>query len=421
MIKHLTLAAALCALLATARAEWAVGAGAVQLDASLSGVYDSNLNGSAQNREDFFLNFHPNLRYRKADARFKTNAEAGIYIKRYMDYTTSNTEDAHGRLDWSMTRDDDHTAGASLMASYRENRDAVLDVNEQVRSKVFESAVNGEVLVARRNLLSAGLSYHDNEHNIGSNQNYYSGNLGYSYVGFTDGTQLNLGYQYQRSKTTDALSGVDNLDQTARTASIGVGRPVFGETTATLTYGYRWLDRGQREETMNLGDRGGSFVSFLLSGPFLPRQYFPKTTGTFRLAYEQAAVPGLNDRSNERLVGELGVRWQARERTSVNVYVNRTQDLTINDQTVVNTGGGLTIHQAIGQFINAEAGIGYQNAEFVGWNRTDDRYSAHVSGRYALSRLWSTTASYRYLDSHSNSQIASFTRHLAELAVSYAF
>lgn len=422
MISRLLLSGLLLTALAPGlRAEWAVGRGALQLEASASGVYDSNLRASADAMSDFYLNFHPVVRYRQTDARFHTNAAAGVRIKRYDEHTNSDSEDAEGTFDWSMARDADHTTGADLELRYFENTDAVPDVNEQVRARTFGARARGEVLVARRNLLSATASYHDNQHDVGSDQESYGGLLGYSFTGFTDGTVLNASYAYQHSETADNATGDGRLDQTGRTLSATVSRPLYAEALASLTYGYRWLDRSDQEELASLADSQGDFIAVALEGPFLPHRYFPKTTGTFRLAYEQATTPGLNDPGNERLVGQLNLTWQARERTTVGFILRRAQELTIRDDTVVNTGGSLTVRQAIGNFFNAEAALDYNEADFVGLARTDDRTTARGSLGYQLNRGWSARAEYVYFHSRSTDPIANYDRHLATLTLTYAF
>ena len=363
----------------------------------------------------------PVLRYRQLDARFKLDASAGVRIKRYRDYTAANSEDADARLKWSLPRENGATTGADLNLSYFESSDAVLEVNQRVHSQSFEAAAGGEVLVTRRNLLSAGFNYGDTQRDFGSDQRSRSGRVGYSFVGFTNGTVVSLGYRRQRSTSTDSFSGAGLLDQTAQTATATISHPLYAEAAVALTYGHRWLDRGAMERALNLPDSDGSFVGLSLNGPFLPRQYFPKTTGTFHLAYEQAEIPGINDRNRQRLVGQLDVTWQARERTGVTLAARRTQQLSLTDHTIVNLGGSVTVRQAIGNFLTADLELGYNEADFIGLGRTDDRYEGRLSGRYALNRAWSARLSYLYLDSRSNLPLATFERHIVELTLTHVF
>lgn len=421
MNSSLKLLGLLPALAAVCSAEWQAGRGAVTLEAALSAAFDSNLYASAREVSDYYLTFEPVVRYREPTARFVTNGSAGVRIRRHLDETFSNSEDADVRLNWAMAREGGHTTGAALDLAYFETSDAVFDVNQRVRARHFHASGSGEVLVARRNLLSAGFTHREGDRDIGSDQRSRSGRVGYSYVGFPDESTLGFSYLHQHNRSTDTFSGARQIDQTVRTVSATYSRPLYAEATAALTYGYRWLDRGSTEAAFALPDRQGSFVSFSLGGPFLPARYFPKTSSTFRLAYEQAEVPGMNDRSNERLVGQLDVTWQARERTSVTLSARRAQELSITDNTVINAGGGVTVRQAVGNFIQAEMHLAYTNAEFIGWGRTDDRYEARVSGQYAINRRWSSSLAYSYLDSESTSPIADFDRHVVNLTATYAF
>jgi hypothetical protein len=421
MKKALITLSGLSLFTAVCRAEFQVGDGALQLDTSLTGVYDSNLRASVNNIEDYYLSFQPTLRYRRPGARFLTEASAGLRIKRYLDTTTSNSEDADLRFDWDMKRADGHTTAATLGLRYFENTEANLDINDLVRTKTFSVNMSGEVLMAERNLLSAGLSYHDSERNLGSDQKNSNAHLGYTYLGLSSGSELNLTYSHQESVSTQNSTDIQSIDQTGDTISGTISKSLYDQLRGGLTYGYRWLDRGEQEALLGLASSKGSFFAVNLDGPFLPRQYFPKTTGTFRLSYERAETPGLNDRNNERLVGQVNISWAAREHTTVGLFANRSQDLSITDNTVVNESVGLTLRQGIGAFIDADFGLSRTNADFVNLNRTDNRYEARAGATYRINRTWSSGLTYRYLKSDSNTAVANYTRHIVSGTVNYAF
>ena len=403
------------------RAEVQVGNGALQLDTSLTGVYDSNLRASVNNVEDYYLSFDPTLQYRSVGSRFTTDASAGFRSRHYLDNPDLNTTDANGQFDWKMQRVDGHTTAATLGLAYIENTETNLDVNDLVRSKNFTANASGEVLVADKNLFSAAFNYHNNRRNLASNQTGSNALLGYAFQGFTDGTQLLFNYSYQQSKSIDAALDTENIDQKANAVSATLSHPIYDQLVGGLVYGYRWLDRGQNEARFGLNDKHGAFYSLDLHGPFLPRKYFPKTTGTFRLSYEQAATPGLNDHTNQRLVGEVNVSWAAREHTKVGVFANRSQDLSINDDTIVDESAGVTLAQAVGQFWDTNFSLTYTNADFVNLGRTDERYEARAAATYKITRVWSSTFSYLYLRSESNLALANYTKHVVSATVTYAF
>lgn len=421
MKKAFKFSGAFVLLVAACAAEVQVGGGAFQVETSLTGIYDSNLRGSADGASDYYLSFYPVLHYRRPGGRFDTDARAGVRIKRYRDRTASNSEDADIRFDWNMARTDEETTGAKLAFGYLENTDAVPEVNDQVRTKNFFATTSGEVLIARRSLLSAALSYRDSKHSIGSDQKISSERIGYSYVGFTDGTTLGMNYAHQDSKSTNSATGAGVLDQTAETLSAALTHPIYAGLTGGITYGYRWLSRGEREATLGLMDESGAFYGATFEGAFLPRKYFPKTTGTFRVAYEQAATPGLNDLSSKRFVGEIDVSWAAREHTDVHFFARRSQDLSVNDNTLVNESTGMTLTQQIGNFVSSDFTLLYTNADFVNLGRTDDRYEARAGARYRINRAWSSGVNYSFLRSKSNVTIANYDRHLVSGTVNYAF
>lgn len=402
-------------------AEFQVGDGALQLDTSLTGVYDSNLRASVNNIEDYYLSFQPTLRYRRPGALFSTEASAGLRIKRYLDTTESNSEDADLSFDWNMKRDDGHTTGATLGLRYYEITEADLNLNDLVRTKTFSANISGEVLVAQRNLLSAGLAYHDSERNLGSDQKTSNAHVGYTYLGLSSGSELNFTYSHQESKSEKNAANIETIDQKGDTISSTISRPIYDQLRGGLTYGYRWLNRGEQEALLGLNNSKGSFFGLNLDGPFLPRQYFPKTTGTFRLGYERAETPGLNDRSNERLVGQVNISWAAREHTNVGIFANRSQDLSITDNTVVTETTGITLRQGLGAFVDTDFSLSRTNADFVDLARTDKRYEARAAATYHINRTWSSALSYRYLKSDSNVAVANYTRHIVSGTVNYAF
>jgi hypothetical protein len=281
--------------------------------------------------------------------------------------------------------------------------------------------VSGEVLVAERNLLTAGVAVRDYERSFGSDRITRSGNLGYSYVGFTDGTVVGVAYTKSTNETMHSTLDTPALDQKTDTILMTVKRPIYDQLAAMASYGYRWLDRGVQEQNVGLADVSGPVYNLSLDGPFLPRKYFPKTTGTFRVAYEQSDAPGLNDRSTRRLVGEIDVGWAARENTNVHVFTNRAQDLSITDNTVVSLNSGISVSQAIGTFVHSSLGFTYTNADFVNLGRTDERYLFHAEASYRINRTWSSSLSYSYLHSVSSQAIGNYNRHIVSLTLTYAF
>jgi hypothetical protein len=402
-------------------AEWQVGRGALKVDADGGIVYDSNIRSSASEQADTYVFLHPTLHYRRHGARFKLDGQAGVRVLRYFDQTIHDSENPHASLDWNMARVEGHTTAAHLQLNYRETTQALPEINEIVKTRDAMVGVSGEVLVAQRNLLNAALSYRDVEHDIGSDRVSQHGRLGYTYVGFTDGTTFGFDYARLRTETTDNTFSNYSLDQTSDTVSARLARPIYAGLTGSVSYGYRWLDRGEAEAVLGLPSRDGSFVSATLNGSFLPKQYFPKTTGRFRIGYEQAESPGLNDNSSERLVGSIEIDWQARPNTSVGVYVRRTQDLGIDDNTIVNSVIGFNLSQNIGSFLKAQAEARYSHADFVNLNREDDRYEVELSARYEINRRWSARGSIRYLRSNSTFEYADYDRVIVSLSASYAF
>ena len=411
----------LLALTSTGLAEWKVGRGAVSLETELSVAYDSNLRASATQEEDYFVTLQPTLSYRESSSRFKTAVSASLRSRRYLDQTETNSDDADASIIWNLLREGGHNSGGGIELDYFENSDALVDVNDRVQTKTFQATVNAEVLVAGDHLLSTLILRRDTDRDVGSELVGRSATGTYTYLGLADGLQFDLSYQHQETTSTDVLTDELRIDQTSRTILGTLSRPLYTNARVAILYGYRWLDRGAMEALFELEDRSGAYFGVLLTGPFLPARLFPKTTGTFRLAYQEAESPGLNDESRARVVGELALAWQARARTSFIAAARRSQDLSIVDSTVLNTGGSLTLRQEIGHFTRGELELLFNRADYVGLGRLDDRYEARISARYSINRTWSARGAYSYLDSRSNVYSATYDRHLVSLTAVYVY
>lgn len=415
------LAGLLAASCLPAIAEWSVGRGAITLETNLTGVYDSNTNASVNNISDYHLSLEPTLRYRRVNARVNTNASASVNFRRYRDEPGANSNDADLRLNWTLDRTEGATTGAELDLAYFEDSDADLEVNRRVRSRNLVASLSGEVLIARRSLIDAGFTHRDSKRDFASDQRSTNARLGYRYLSFTEGTSLHVGYTHHRSRSTDHFSDDTRLDQTSKSLAATFSRTLYADLDGSVTAGYRWLERGSDETALGLDNHQGAFIGLNLTGAFLPRRHFPKTTGTFHIGYEQAETPGLNDNSSERLVGQINLTWQARERTTVSFEARRSQDLSIDDRTIVSTGASLGLTQEIGHFTTADLHLGFTRAEFADALRTDDRINFNAGVTRRINRTWSTRLGYDFLDSNSTAVVANYRRHLVMLTLTHAF
>jgi|GEM_PF-4064831 len=404
-----------------ARAEWDFGRGALAFEASASGIYDSNLYAAVDAVEDYALAFEPTLRYRRNDSRIKTDGHARYRIRRYLDHPEINSEDPEVHMDWRLLRGEGRTVGANFMADYSKTSDAVLEVNQRVRAEHLSLETGGEVQMARRHVLGASLAYRDQRRDFGSDQNVRTGRVNYRFMSLADDSAFTASWTHQRSDSEDALTGLDQLRQTARTLSLGYDRPLYHDAVLNASWGYRWLERDAAAGLPPVDDRSGAFVGLTLDGPFLPRAYFPKTTGRLRVAYEQADVPGLQDSGNERLVGEFQLGWQARPRTRLTLGARREQELSITNHTLVTAGGEVGWAQEVGRFTRTELSLSYLNADFIGLGRRDDRIEASFTARYARNREWPLFLRYQFLDSESTDPVANYQRHVVTITLSHLF
>ena len=75
--------------------------------------------------------------------------------------------------------------------------------------------------------------------------------------------------------------------------SAGLVRAINDVLHASISYGYRFLNRSAAETSSGTDGQSGSVFNASLDGPFLPQQYFPKITSQFSISYQDAATPGV--------------------------------------------------------------------------------------------------------------------------------
>lgn len=316
--------------------EWQLGRGSVALFTSASATYDSNLQASPVATDDFYFALTPLAKYRRADSIFTSDASLSFTAQRYLEETQFDNNSLNFSYVGSIPRDNERTYGANIRFGYDESVDADADINRRVASESFSAGAGFELMVARAHLLSTDASYRMVTRDFGSDQTTWGLNNSYAYS-LRDGTSIGARYGYTVTETESDDPSRASLDQASHDVAANVSRTLYAGVRGSASVGYRWLDRGDEENQANLPDTEGYTMSVGLDGQFLPKRYFPKTTGQFRVAYESAVSPGLNDGDSKRLVGSINVQWQARETTSVGVGVARAQDLSASDQTVVTT------------------------------------------------------------------------------------
>lgn len=417
---------------AWAATEWQIGRGAATADATGLLTYDSNVEGNKDGEDDFSTSLTPTVRYRRIDSLVTSEASLSATAQRYFENSEFDNETYRANYSLQLPRNESlRTYGLGFLAGYNESVDIDPDISQRVGSQTFKASITGDVMLARSHLLNAEAGYTHTERDIGSTHKSYNLGGGYSYS-LNDGTKLGASYRHRVSQTESDDPSRPSLDQTSDEVDFNASRPLYAEVEAFGSVGYRWLDRGDQENRKNLADDNNYTLRFGLQGQFLPKKYFPKTTGTFRIAYEDAVTPGLNDNASARLVGLVSVDWQARDATSVGFTVSRSQDLTVTDDTVVNNSISLRAVQRIGYFVSATAIVGYTQSSYSGFNtigaggadesdRTDKRYNASLLIGYQINSNWSAGLNYTYQISNSSRANSDFERHTVTLHATYAF
>jgi Putative beta-barrel porin 2 len=403
------------------KAEWAIGRGAVSIQTSGALNYDSNLQASAVTEGDFYLDNNLTALYRRQHSRIKTDATLVAGIERYLELTDFNSENYQANYALSLPRGEDYDFGASATLAYFEQTESDVDLNTRVHAQSFNASLATELALTRNHIFSNGLAANQTLRDVGSASRSYEGNLKYDFLGFAQDTSVGIAYTGKNTQTDSDSANRTGLEQVSHSLSVQASRPLYAQVLATTALGYSWLERSAEEQALGLTNSGGLIYSFALSGEFLPRKYFPKTKGTFRIGYEEASSPGLNDNNTRRVVGNFDVRWQARERTSVGLSLSRNQDLTATDNTVLTNTAEVNITQAIGQSLNSQLALGYTLADYPGLDRVDHRTSFTSTSSYVFNRRWSTAFRYGYLLSLSSATRSDYASHNVRLSATYVF
>ena len=411
--------------------EWQLGRGAVTAQISGSSTYDSNIQTASNGDSDLFFSLSPTVSYRRTDSLITSEATIRAGVDRYVNETRFDGENYNGTYSLSMPSSEERSYGFNFRTGYDEGASPDASLNSRVLSKTFSTSLSGNVTLNRVHDLQASANYSQTTRDQGNNQDIFDYGPSYSYrfdSGMTAGASYRHSITQSEAATSSAAPANPSLDQVSDSVALNVTRPLYGDLTGRASLGYRWLDRGDRENTVGLEDSDGYTMSIGLSGQFLPRKYFPKTTGFFNIGYEDSQSPGLNDDSPRRLIGSLSLTWEARDTTSVSLAFSRSQGLTATDETAVDNSVNLSVSQAVGHFVTCNFDVGYTQSEFddsgfasVNTQRSDDVYTAGIGIAYQINLSWSAGFNYRFVNSQSTLETGSYDRHTVKLSATYVF
>jgi hypothetical protein len=286
-------------------------------------------------------------------------------------------------------------------------------VNDRIATKSLSTALNFDYRLTDRINVKESLNYSDTSREFYSDQETLSNNLSLAYEGFLRGTSLILGHTFTVTNTsgnsdiiiTDPEGNpidTNGLDQHSHNVSLGLSRPLYGEVTGTLTYGYSILERSSGETTNGETESTSAYISASINGPFLPRNRFPKLTSSASISYSQPATAGVNDDSGKFVSGHMNLGWSARERTKLHVRASRSMDLAANDFSVQNTRIGAGFDQHIGRSTHLSGSVGYRWSTYRGADRDDNSLDASLGLSRSFNKYLSASLGYTYQDNNNS-------------------
>lgn len=395
--------------------------GQLDLSTTARAAYDSRVFGGVNAADDYIFTLDPRLLYRRAAGQIKLEADAGLRINRYADFTEMNSEDLVTRLHLSLPAESAAVSSGSFESLYDEHTDVNYDVNQRIREKSFTNRLNATVPLSLKTGLTLGGSFRRDQRNHFSDRDTWDGTAGFRYQDFLGNSALDLRYRHLEVETSGGNTWGIPINQDSDSFSATLSRPIYHEVRGSLTYGYRMLQRSRAELATGSDHSSGSIFAVTIDGPFLPESMFPKVETSLTLGYQKTETPGINDSGGTRMFGTAHVGWRARERTRLFLDARRSQELSANDTTVEVTGFRLGVTESVGNFTELTASGGYEQRDFQTFGRTDDVYVFQAGANYRITRAWSAGANYNLRAANSNARAADYARHIVAVSANYTF
>jgi hypothetical protein len=385
-------------------------------------IYDSNVFGTPNATDDFSDILAPRVTYLRQAALVEAQASAGLSIIRYLQQTQLNAEnwDANASLRLNATALRNYSG--SLTAGYAETAQIDPDLNARINAKTTTLVGQSALVTGPRSDLALNANYTDAQRTGASNQQAFAAQALYHYRDFMDGYTASLVADFNELQSSGTTPFNVPLDQHSYALTAGLSRAFAGGALhAGINYGYRIINRSQMETSSGTRRQTGSVISATLDGPFLPAKYFPKVQSHFALAYESEATPGLNDPGSKQLTGSLNLEWQARENTSVTFVTRRSQRLSANDLSVVESAVQLGLEQKLRYNLVGNLTGGYAWSSYRATARQDQTVSLSAALKYNFARSWEARLAYAFNSTSSNVGASGYDRHLLSLSLGYQF
>ena len=399
-----------------------VGRGEVTASVTTTATYDSNVFGSHLATADYSGTVTPEVAYVRKAGEIEAEVNAGVAFIRYLDHTELNANNLNADATLRVPEADLRNYSGSLSAAYRETSDINTDLNARINAATTTFTARSALVTGPRSDVSLDGTYTDTQRSLGSDQQILTTEAHYDYKDFFYGNSLRIVGTYDELHSSgDNALGVP-LNQNSYLLSAGLNRGFADNALrASLSYGYRILNRAAAETSTGVERQQGSVISANLEGPFLPERYFPKITSSFTLSYQDAATPGINDTGTKELTGSLSLAWQARENTRLSFTARRSQGLSVNDLSVVSTNVQLGLEQTLRYNLTGTLTAGYDWSSYRTIAREDRTASFAAGLKYRFALAWDATFTGTVSSTTSTQLSSAVDRNVASLGVTYRF
>ena len=416
---------ALLALLpAVALAEIYTAGGKVDLNATLSETYDSNLSARSDAQGAYFTSLSPGASYVRDTSLLKTSAHIGMGIQRYFDHKEFNQETYQAGATLALEQGTLGNYSLSLGVNYSDGASANYDLGQRISSRSYGLTGSATVETSERTGLAFSSSLNRADTGLYGKQDTFSNSADFHFGPVMRDAQLFVTYSNSITKSSGKNELNVALDQSSNSLSVGIGKKLTEKLFGRVNAGYSWNSISNAEASYSGGNTSGAVVSASLTGPFLPEKLFPKTTSSFSISYSDSVSRGLYDSGGKQLSGSLSLGWQARENTHLSFNTSRSRRLALNDRTVDTSDIGVAVSERLmnGLMLNASAGYNWStyvskiNANTEGFN-----YSASASYSFGAKQNWSALLSYRYTSNSSAIAFRNLSHYTAVASISYSY
>lgn len=409
---------------ACALAQIYTAGGTINLQASLTETYDSQILGRADSGGSYSTTLSPSLHYVRDESILRTNAELAVGIERHFDDSTFNQETYSASTGVALERGTLGNYGLSLNLSYTRGASANYDIGARLQSESYGLSGAFDFSTGERSGLSFSTALSRNISGSFGTQNSYRNSAEFHFGPFFKETSFYTSLSSTITKSSGKNDLNSGLNQNSTVWSLGLDRKLTEKLTLRLGTGYSWYNNPNAASTYTTGNKGAMVFNASLTGPFLPERYFPKTESSFSIAYSENPSRGLYDNGSKSLTGGLNLTWNARENTKLSFSASKGMRLTVNDYTADTSTVEFSISEKMTSGVQLSGSVGYTWNTYSGTTSSSQSgATASTAASYAFGkrRNWSGALSYRFTQSSSAVAFRDFNRHTASATLSYSY